>query len=405
MDFERMIFERLVQHFNNKPGQHSFAVSTTTIWPEYLAKKNGSPNLDIENIHKFHQVIEQGIVDGLFISKKEVRGNYYRQITADPKQVGLIAKRIGVLLRPEYDDCMRGVLKRFSTSKWPQVASWCANELGVRELKGVLSLFKFDPKADLECIRLQFASFMSACEGVCALTEDVPMREFSAKYFNGSKDLERHYVHKIAFVLAPEMVENKVDDKEILKTLHLVHNPALLIIKGAAKLVFRNGDVLTLTGKESPVALSKAFIDDIEMVSARRVMTVENLTTFHSYPCSEDWLIVYSSGYANHNVVSFIRKAVYDNCLNTTWHFGDLDAFGFDILRNLAERAKVQVIPYCMGKDFYLEHKECAIGMSSANRKLFEKLLEDPYFSQDDRELFCQLLKDDCVLEQEAIIV
>lgn len=405
MDFERRILESLVQHFNSKPGQHTFAVSTTTIWPDYLGKKNGSPNLDFDNIHKLHFVIEKGIAEGLFSSKKDSRGNFYRQISADARQVALIAKRIGAHLRPEYDDCMRAILERFCASPWPQVASWCANELGGGNLKGTLSLFKFEPYSNLVEVQAQLRSFLAACEGVCALTEDTPVREFSAKYFNGSKDLERHYEHKIACVLAPEMVENKVEDKEILKTLHLLHNPALLMVKGAGQIVFKNGDVLTLTGRAAPVALSKVFIDDIVRISAQCVLTIENLTTFHSFPCGGDWLIVYNSGYANHNVVSFIQKVASDNCMNETWHFGDLDAFGFDILRNLAVRTGVRVVPYCMGVAFYLRHQDCAVNMSVANRNLLEKLLGDPYFSEEDKNLFRMLLDDNCILEQEAVSV
>lgn len=403
MDFKRIIYEKLVSSFNSKPYQKAYSVLTTTIWPDYLGR-NGSINFDFDKIHEFHNAIEAGISHGIFKSKKDDRGNLYRQITAEPHQIMVMAKEIGYNLRPDFDNLIITVLNEFQASCCPQVSSWCKKELEDSRLAEVTSFFKFDPQGDMRVRQSQLRMFLAACEGIYALTDDTPVREFSVRYFNGSKDLEKHYIQKITKVMAREMAENQVEDKEILKTLHLLFAPPMAFIKGHGRITFKNGDCVTLTGRTSPIALSKDYVDDIMRVDAARVLTIENLTTFQSHPCNDDWLIIYNKGYAHHLVVSLLVKIARDNALQETYHFGDMDAYGFDILRNLAARTNLKVLPYCMSINFYDKNLDHCITMNESNYNLFKKLLQDPYFSEHEKTVFAKLLQDNKILEQEAIL-
>lgn len=80
------------------------------------------------------------------------------------------------------------------------------------------------------------------------------------------------------------------------------------------------------------------------------VITIENLTTF--FRCErEDGLIIYLGGYHN-TVRRRLLKNIYDIFPEAEYrHFGDIDAGGFEIYRNLKRKTGMPFKTYKMDSE------------------------------------------------------
>ncbi|WP_422449407.1 Wadjet anti-phage system protein JetD domain-containing protein, partial [Thermoanaerobacterium sp. DL9XJH110] len=86
------------------------------------------------------------------------------------------------------------------------------------------------------------------------------------------------------------------------------------------------------------IAISSSMLGDIDSVKVFRgkVMTVENLTTFHSFQ-EKDYFVIYLGGFHNRVRRDFIKMLYDQNSDATYYHFGDIDAGGFLILEHLKD--------------------------------------------------------------------
>lgn len=404
MNYAYEIALGLVSNFNKDSEKAIYAVNTKTIFPEYYSgEKDGVQCLDLDAFTRFHQAVESYLSKGLIISKQDKHTGIYKRISATPIQIKQLAVQHELVLKPEYQRRMAAALSRFKNSSCPQVRNWVLQQLTTDQLKAVQTWFRFDTQVNINQAEKSLSQLLGVCEAVSELREDVMMRNFSVAHLEGSKALEQEFKDKIAAIMAPEQYADGVPTNEILKTLRILQNPASVWIKGAGRIFFKNGDILTCSACPAPLALSREWVEQITRVEAKSLLTIENLTTFNDYPCTSETLIVFTSGYANSLVIKFLRKCAADNILQCIQHFGDMDAFGFEILRDLSTRTELRFAPYLMDLDTY--HAFCiqAIPMTAGNRKLFQKLLENDFYLEADKALFQVLLTDNKILEQEGI--
>ena len=160
---------------------------------------------------------------------------------------------------------------------------------------------------------------------------------------------------------------------------------------------------MTLSAYSTPFAMTRSLVESIVTVETKALLTIENLTTFNDYEPSREELVVYTSGYANSLVVRFLQIVLRDCWLQYTRHFGDSDAYGFDILRNLSDRVGKRFASYRMDVETFLQNVNQAIPMTPSNVKLFPKLMADPFFTEDEKLMFSLLMERGKTLEQEGI--
>lgn len=398
---EQDVYPRLIDAYNRSPGKAAYSVLTATVWPEYRPKSGF--NLDIEGMRRFNALLAGGIQNGMFSSKLDPKEGVYKSITATDTQIRAMAKVLGVELKPDFLLAMRAVLERYQHSPCPQVAAWAS--LRLAQSGGELlprGWFPFNGRNTADCAE-SLSTLLRGCESACALREDVLQRVFSVQHFNGSKDFKNNYSHKLAAVMEPELAADGVSDQDILQKLHILQNPASVWLRGDARMIFQNGDALTCAAYPSGMALTRDCVAQVRHIRTGCILTVENLTTFQDLTPPPDSLVVFTSGYANGLVVTLLQKVIQDNRLSSTLHFGDLDAFGFHILRNLSARLGVPVTPCAMDRETYLRHKGDSVEMTPGNRSMFQRLLRDPYFGPTEREFFLFLLGENRTLEQESI--
>ena len=398
---EADFFPRLIAAYNDAPGKSTYGVLTTSIWPDYRPK-NKQMNLDFESVRQFHSLIESGIRRGFFSSKLDQKEGIYRKITATEEQIQKIAGVLGQALKPTYTQAMTEVLKRYQNAQCPQLAAWVSRQLENFSGGSIPGWFRFSGTT-VDDSREALELLLRGCAEAYSLTEDLPQREFSVRWFRGSKDFKDHYAAKLAAIMAPELAAGGVTTVEILKMLHMLQNPASVWIKGDVQLSFQNGDRLSCAPCPSGLALTQDYIKRLDRIETQSILTIENLTTFHQIAPPPATMVVFTSGYANELVVEFLRRAISCNGLSRIRHFGDLDAYGFAILENLSKRVGIGVSPYLMNQETYLAHRDQAVAMTDGNVRTFRRLLEDAFFSETEQGFFRFLLSEGKTLEQESI--
>lgn len=168
---------------------------------------------------------------------------------------------------------------------------------------------------------------------------DLPVREVSAPLFNDSKRIER-LIPQLDVLLSGATDSPPRDAAEVLAEVGLgrEERPALL----AGGVIVRRQRVSALL--DAPYAgFPAATVLGVDGEPPREILTIENLTTFHSEArqrSRERLLMIYTAG-----MPSPAWRAMYVRLIEAAsqarlCHWGDVDEGGFRIAANLAEVAR-----------------------------------------------------------------
>lgn len=254
----------------------------------------------------------------------------------------------------------------------------------------------------------KYRQFLEMAVAVLENEEETYIRDFSIKLFHDSKTAEelRSKVQSMLYQYGES------EEKEhILEENGIVNTPTYVYIKGCAEIVL-GGQHIDLKNIRGDLALSSETLKDLSSVAVtgRKVITVENLTSFHDFNNSE-YFVIYLGGFHNRTRRNFLKKVYDDNPGCSYFHFGDIDAGGFYIVNHLREKTGIGFKPVYMGKDTLERFREFAKPLTQSDRKRLENLLEK-YKDEDDRKYaeICSeaveyMLINDCKLEQEAVML
>jgi hypothetical protein len=222
------------------------------------------------------------------------------------------------------------------------------------------------------------------------------IREFSVRLYKDSK----------AFGQIQGKVESILYDygdfpekDEILGNLNLMRTPTYVNFKGSGK-VSLSGQEIDLSRLDSDIAISSSMLDKIELVQVfkGKVITVENLTSFHRF-MEEGYFVLYLGGFHNRVRRDFISMLHDQNSEARFYHFGDIDAGGFLILEHLRRTTGIDIIPYNMDLDTLKKYEKMGKPLTENDRKRLGKLREGQF-----REIVEYMLEKNVKLEQEAIV-
>lgn len=190
------------------------------------------------------------------------------------------------------------------------------------------------------------------------------------------------------------------DEETVLENLNIVKNPGHIYMKGSA-LIQISGQTIDLSKLNGDIAISSALLPDIEriIVTGKRVLTIENLTSFHAFS-EKDTFAVYLGGYHNTHRRRFIQQLFKDNPTAIYYHFGDIDAGGFYILLHLINKTGVPFSPYHMDIPTLQQYRDYTKPLTESDVKRLKKLA-DTEFS----DTINYMLTNNCKLEQEAMDV
>ena len=226
------------------------------------------------------------------------------------------------------------------------------------------------------------------------------IREFSILHFQDSKIFEK-MAGRAAHVFK-RFKENceEMEFDEILAEYNIYHTPNYVYLKGEAQ-IFLGKEKMELSALKQGIGISGEDIGRVrfaDMEKVKKVITIENLTTYFRWD-EKDSLLIYLGGYHN-SVRRALLQEIYACHPEAVYlHFGDIDAGGFDIYRNLKEKTGIPFKTYQMD----LETLQC---YEKYGKRLTEhdwKRLQGMKDSEELKEVICYMLKHDVKLEQECM--
>ena len=227
------------------------------------------------------------------------------------------------------------------------------------------------------------------------------VREFSARHFQDSKYFER-VEHQVAGIFRKFQEDfSETEDEEILAEYGIYHTPNYVYVKGNAGIMLED-EMIHLDKFHQGIGLSGEDISDVrfvELSKIKKVLTIENLTTFFRWK-EPDCLIIYLGGYHN-RVRRRLLKQIYQALPDVQyWHFGDIDAGGFAILRDLQKKTGIPFEAYHMDLNTIMQYEKYGKKLSGSDRKRLEVLETE---SIQWRETIQYMLEHDVKLEQECV--
>ncbi len=242
-------------------------------------------------------------------------------------------------------------------------------------------------------------------------TEDCFLREFSLKVFHDTKTAEaympkalgiiRRYADNCSgFAIAADM-----SDEAILEEFNIYKNPSWLMLKGSGSMKIGDSE-LDISLLPLGIGIAGADIDKVSFYASkppRRILTIENLTSFHRWRDKEGGtLAIYLGGYANKHRRQLIKKLykIYPDA--EYLHFGDIDCGGFYIWKALCEGTRVHFATVKMDIETYLANYTYGRALTDNDRRTLMRMKEDSFFAEQ-YELFDLMLEKKMKTEQEGI--
>lgn len=253
----------------------------------------------------------------------------------------------------------------------------------------------------------EYRALLKAAEAVLANREEIFIRNFSIKLFHDSKRMEQ-LAGKLSSLLYQY---GEFQEKDaVLEECGIVHTPTYVMLKGNVKLILGE-QKLDLSLLQGDIALSTESLKELRdiVVLGARVVTVENLTSFHDYPAGED-CVIYLGGFHNQVKRDFLLYLYERNRKKEYRHFGDIDAGGFYILEHLRKKTGIGFQPLYMDVETLRRYKEDRKPLTGNDRKRLMQLKEEVsgrkvrgVDEEDYRDVIDYMLEWNCKLEQEAV--
>ena len=173
-----------------------------------------------------------------------------------------------------------------------------------------------------------------------------------------------------------------------------------MYLKGEASIRIR-GEEVNLSVFKQGVGISGEDIDEIEILRTtkiEKVVTIENLTTYFRFS-EPDSFIIYLGGYHNTVRRNLLNKIYRVFPEVSYYHFGDMDAGGFEIYRDLCEKTGIPFEMYYMNLDILRKYEKYGKTLTDNDRKRLESMQGQ----EDLQELITYMLEHNVKLEQECI--
>lgn len=225
------------------------------------------------------------------------------------------------------------------------------------------------------------------------------IRDFSVQHFANSKKMELMEDRIRSFLYE---YGDCTERESALEEYGIVKTPTYVSVKGNGILTIGE-QILDLSRIHGDISFSSISLTEIRHIQiiASQVVTIENLTSFHSFSDRNSFAI-YLGGYHNGVKRKFLKKLYEDNSDKIYYHFGDIDAGGFYIYEHLVKRSGIGFRLLSMDIGTLRAHKGAWQELSSNDRKRIQTLLtKEEVPSYHDVLKF--MLEHNCKLEQEAV--
>ena len=226
-------------------------------------------------------------------------------------------------------------------------------------------------------------------KAVCAIEtnqKEIYIREFSVRCFGDSKELEKRLglIGKIFRRFSGDL--EAMDTDAIFAEYGIYRTPNYVYVKGSGMLRVGEPDPykIDLRSLKQGIGLSGEDLDSLEWledIQVKKVITIENLTTFFRLEES-DSVLIYLGGYHNTVRRKMLQKLYVTFPDAEYFHFGDIDVGGFEIYRDLCKRTGIPFRLYKMGIFELKQYEQYGKKLTANDRKRLESLLENKEYEE-----------------------
>jgi hypothetical protein len=385
-NYEKEIINRLIDKYeksksftgDNKVNQR-FTIKIPSLFPKY------NDHSEYELFEALNDSIDT-LVKKSYVIAKANSAHVYSTVTLNVDELAEIYKYVD---RQEKKDINNSILEILANYKGrnPILNLYCKSQKERIDSNKSIQYFN-DDLIELENILL-------AVDELLKVETETFVRDFSVKVFKDSKVFER-----IAGKVVNLIYEygNFPEKDKVLGNLNIIKNPTYVNFKGPGSISIKE-QRLDLTNFRGDLAVSSIMLSDIDKIdiTGKAVITIENLTSFHTF-IDKEMFAIYLGGYHNSVRREFIKKLHQQNSKKAFYHFGDIDAGGFKILEHLKQDTGIDFIPYKMDIETLEAYRNYTNKLTENDKKSLLKLVEGHHHI-----VVKYMLDNNCKLEQEAI--
>ena len=379
MQYEQKILNELLDRYErsilsrgeNTVAVHiAFAVTKKTL-PVYFDENS----LAYEEIHAVVNHLEElGYIQPVW--KNGRKNHILQKVVLCDDCVEEIYQFLGRVPEREQEQRQLQILKQLKKDCTTFVAGnftdWIIKRL--EEGKSVKEYIKLD---DLQETR----RLIQAVEAIEKNQQEIYIREFSVRCFGDSKEMEKRegVLGKIFRRFSDDFTD--MDNDAIFAEYDIYHTPNYVYIKGCGSLYMGKKQTckVELGSLQQGIGLAGEDIETIQWcldIPVKKVVTIENLTTFFRWEEPES-ILIYLGGYHNTVRRKLLRNIYTAFPCAEYLHFGDIDVGGFEIYQNLRQRTGIPFQTYYMGCKELLRYKKYSRELTVNDRKRLGILLEN----------------------------
>jgi len=395
MDYGKDILNRLIDTYERRgafdkdaSSLRAIQIEVKKIYPAYADRYNHDAYKDI------NVAIENLCMEGFTFAEKNSAGQYSK-VKLNVSSVSECYRKLKRTSIPDQCEKVKKSLAEYQNSEWPLLQAVIKDwSQCLDEYKKIPYELKYDGSRVSEIIRV--------LQAILKLNTETYIRNLSTALFKDSKRFQKEFRNTIESILF-DYTDEVVEKDNILGFYNLYENPTYVIVKGNVVIQF-DASVIDVSEMPDGIALSNASLEKIRMVTvkASKVITVENLTTYHDSD-EEDAVYIYLGGYHNHSKQVLLEKIYADNTSRTYFHKGDLDVYGFLILENLKEKTDIPFMPFMMDVATIERFYKAGLykNLTATDVKVIEEKKNTKLAAYVDVLQF--MLDNNCKVEQESI--
>lgn len=376
-------YERSKSFIGTNKQNQSFSKKIEDLFPDYA---------DAAQYDVFSEINEQVLnleKTGLISVKRKKRGRIETDVivsvSLNIEKLSDTYRLLGRQPKADRNDEILALLNRYMDCT-PLLHDFCREQM---------NRIKSNRKPQHSDDLAKFEQILKVLAEVEKVEEEVYIRNFSIRVLGDSKAFE-----KIKTSVSSILCEygEYVDKEHVLENLNIVNNPGYVYAKGNGRISI-SGQVIDFSSLDGDLGLSSALLDSIEdvQVYASKVITIENLTTFNSY-ADKDAFAIYLGGYHNSIRRKLICKIHEQNSDKDYFHYGDIDAGGFNILLDLRTKTGISFVPFKMDVATLEKYKDFTKKLTENDKIRLKNLLGGEFDA-----VIRYMLEHDCKLEQEAV--
>ena len=395
MEYSKDIISRLLDIYERRNGYakrpeelRSIQFEVSKEYPIYKDR------YDNEKYRDINTAIEKNVAAGLIIAEKDQTGRYskIKLNIARVDECYALLKRTSI---PDQCKEVLSVLEKVDCSE-----SDFINRI-VNDFCEQIKVYKKLPY-DLGYDARRVEEVLQVLATVSKLTSETYIRNFSTALFKDSKRFQREYRSTIEGILF-DYTDDVVEKDDILGYYNLYENPTYVLIKGNARICF-DESAIELSEMPGGIALSNGSLAGIHKISVKadKVITVENLTTYHD--CDEqDAVYIYLGGYHNTSKQKLLELIYENNGDKEYYHEGDLDVYGFLILENLISKTQIPFKPLLMDVETIEQFYRTGLykTLTARDKKMIDSKKDGQLSAYKD--VLEYMLEYNCKVEQESI--